>query len=277
MIDLSWRWHKWLAVILTALNFLAVIFFVPETRYDRDFSKSLDVADHVALALPSAAMDDPTFAFSAKEKGVQSKTTGTITPTSSDSGSDGPIQLPKKTYLQQLSLWSGTPVNTNLVRLFFRPFPLIVYPAVFYAFLGYAVSLAWVVAINILNSFILEAPPFNWGAATDGLINIPGIIGNAAGSFAGGWCVDKYCDWRARKNGGVFQPETRLVLLVLSVLVVPAGCILFGYGVQEQMSWTTLFFGYGMVSFGLCAVSTTGLNRNRTTDTNVFNRCRQLQ
>ena len=152
-------------------------------------------------------------------------------------------------------MWSGTPANTNILKLFIRPFPLIVYPAVIFAFLGYAVSLAWVVAVNILNSFILEAPPFNWGTSIDGLINIPGILGNAVGSFAGGWCVDRFCDWRARKNGGVFQPETRLVLLVLPLLIVPAGCLLFGYGVQNGMSWTTLFFGYGMISMGLCSVS----------------------
>ncbi|KAL2021610.1 hypothetical protein VTK56DRAFT_6963 [Thermocarpiscus australiensis] len=34
--DLSWGWHKWIAAILTAINFLTVFLFVPETRYCRD-------------------------------------------------------------------------------------------------------------------------------------------------------------------------------------------------------------------------------------------------
>jgi MFS family permease len=38
---IGWRWHKWMAVIFTGINFLAVLFFVPETQYNRDISKSL--------------------------------------------------------------------------------------------------------------------------------------------------------------------------------------------------------------------------------------------
>ncbi len=35
-------------------------------------------------------------------------------------------QTPKKTWKQNMSLWSGTPRNTNLLTLFIRPLPLIV-------------------------------------------------------------------------------------------------------------------------------------------------------
>lgn len=72
------------------------------------------------------------------------------------------LQIPKKTWLQEMSLWNELPKDTNLWEMFIRPLPLIVYPAVMFSFLTYAVSLAWVVAINILNSFILQAPPYNW-------------------------------------------------------------------------------------------------------------------
>jgi MFS family permease len=39
--SLGWRWHKWIAVIFTAINFFAVLLFVPETRFNRDVPKSL--------------------------------------------------------------------------------------------------------------------------------------------------------------------------------------------------------------------------------------------
>ena len=107
-------------------------------------------------------------------------------------------------------------------------------------FLGFAVSLAWVVAINILNPFVLQAPPYNWKPDINGLINITGLIGNVIGAFLGGWVVDKYSDWRSKKNNGVFQPETRLHLLIIPALIVPAGCLAFGYGVGEQLNWTAL-------------------------------------
>jgi MFS family permease len=165
-------------------------------------------------------------------------------------------EVPKKTYLQEISLWSGVPAHTNLLKMFIRPLPLIAYPSVIYAFLAYAVTLVLTVAVNILNPFVLQAPPYNWSPSINGLINIPGIIGNIAGSFAGGWIVDRYSDHCSRKNNGVFQPESRLWLLVFPTLITGAGCLVFGYGVQETLHWTSLFFGYGMVSFALTAVPT---------------------
>lgn len=63
---------------------------------------------------------------------------------------------------------------------------MIAYPAVIYSFLCYSISLVIVVAVNILNSFVLQAPPYNWSPQINGLINIPGLLGNLFGAWAGG-------------------------------------------------------------------------------------------
>ncbi|OQN97264.1 hypothetical protein B0A48_16806 [Cryoendolithus antarcticus] len=229
----SWRVHKWLSFALTAANFLVVLFLCPETRYARS-----DAASPATSSAPS--LDSVPIEGQDVEKSAKIAVRDT--------------QLPKKSFLQDLSLWSGVPKNTNLLNLFLRPFPMIVYPAVIFSFLGYAVSLAWVVAINILNSFVLQAPPYNWKPSINGLINIPGLIGNLFGAWAGGWLVDKYSDYRSKKNAGVFEPETRLHLLIIPAIIVPAGCLAFGYGVAQTLHWTALFFGYGMVAVGLTFV-----------------------
>jgi hypothetical protein len=232
------------AAIFVGVNFLCVVFFVPETRYDRDYSSALDTQTSAA----ELASGD--YYNNSGEKGLSSSPTATevspsprvATPTSNNGR-----QIPKKTFVQQLSLYSGMP-KTNIGKMFIRPFPLFFYPAVTFAFLAYAVSLFLVVSVNLLNSFVLEAPPYNWTIAQDGLINIPGIIGNVVGSFASGWCVDGYCDWRTRKNGGIFVPESRLTMLIPALLIVPAGALLFGYGVGENLGWPSLFVGYGKFS-----------------------------
>lgn len=242
--SIGWRWHKWVAVILTALNFLAVLLFVPETRYFRDENQNV------------AAPMEP--ASSGEECGTGAGDTTDKLPDSrvSPVPSTSSLVVPKKTWTQELSLWSGVAPDTNLIKMFLRPFPMFVYPSVIYAFLGYAVSLVVTVSVNILNSFVLQAPPYNWSPSVNGLINIPGLLGNLAGGFAGGRLVDAYCDWRARRNKGVFEPESRLVLLVLPAVITGAGCVLFGYGVERTLHWISLFFGYGMVSFALTAVPT---------------------
>ncbi|TKA68422.1 hypothetical protein B0A49_08384 [Cryomyces minteri] len=239
--SIGWRWHKWISVVFTAVNFLVVVFLCPETRYIRDYTQNLAMSSTVSTA-------------SDKELGVVERTTPHVANEILSSPTSEVVTIPKNTWKQEMSLWSGTPSDTSLFKLFIRPFLLLVYPAVIFAFLGYAVALAWVVAINILNPFVLQAPPYSWAPSINGLINIPGLLGNIFGAFAGGWLVERYSDWRAKKNGGVFQPESRLTLLVIPTLLVPTGCLVFGYGVQEALSWTSLFFGYGMVAVGLTAV-----------------------
>jgi MFS family permease len=222
----SWRVHKWVSFGLAALNFLTVLLLCPETRYHRDDAMSQSTTRFRADSDSKASSEG-----TSDEKNI---------PQVNES-SDGLVQLPKKSFLQDLSLVSGVPQQTSLLKLFLRPLPMIVYPAVILAFLGFAVSLAWVVAINILNSFILQAPPYNWSAGINGLINIPALIGNLFGSWIGGWVVDRYSDWQSRRNNGVFQPETRLHLLWVPAVLVPVGLLAFGYGVERHLHWTSLY------------------------------------
>ena len=236
-----------MAFIFTAINFLVVLFFCPETRYDRpELSGNDNVSEGFGRGETSSTDEESTGADLEKTTSSNLKEIP-----------GSPIHtenVPKKTFMQDLSLWSGMPKGTNLFKLFIRPFPLIAYPAIMFAFLAYAVSLAWVVAINLLNSFVLQAPPYNWKPSINGLINIPGLLGNLLGAWLGGWVVDRYSDWRSKKNGGIFQPETRLHLLIIPSLIVPAGCLVFGYGVADTLHWTAMFFGYGMVAVGLTFV-----------------------
>ncbi|ORY19884.1 major facilitator superfamily domain-containing protein [Clohesyomyces aquaticus] len=238
--SLGWRWHKWIAVIFTSINFLTVLFFVPETRYDRDFS-------HTASSIPSASASSSNLGTDVEKTGSASAKE-VVTQSSS-------LQVPKKTFVQELSLWSGTS-DANLAVMAVRPWPMIVYPAVILSFLCYSISLVIVVAVNILSSFVLSAPPYNFRPQIIGLLNIPGLLGNLFGAWAGGNLVDMFCAWRTKKNNGIFEPETRLYMLIIPFLITPAGCLLFGYGVQNSMSWVSLFFGYGFISVALSATPT---------------------
>jgi MFS family permease len=239
---LSWRWHKWIALILTGINFVTVLLFVPETRYYRAESLGpLDVA--------SSSRDNVNASTDAEKDANGVVSEGEVT--------EQRDTVPKKTWLQEFRVWSGVTPDTNIVLFFARPLPLFAYPCVIYAFLGYAVSLVLTASVNMLNSFVLQAPPYSWPAMINGLINIPGLLGNLTGCITGGWLVDKFCDWRTRRNKGVFEPETRLYLCLIPLVITGAGCILFGYGVERTLHWTSLFFGYGMISVALTAIPTT--------------------
>jgi MFS family permease len=96
--NLGWRWHKWIAVILTALNFLTILLFVPETRYTRELIKGAGVA--ICPSSDKIVM--------AEEKHLRPKSSNRILH-----------QEAKKTWAEELSLWSGVS-ETSLVKLFLR-------------------------------------------------------------------------------------------------------------------------------------------------------------
>lgn len=62
--------------------------------------------------------------------------------------------------------------------------------------------------------------------AINGLINIPGLIGNLLGSYCGGALTDKFAEWSARRNNGIFEPEARLTALIIPFFIVPAGILM---------------------------------------------------
>lgn len=66
--------------------------------------------------------------------------------------------------------------------------------------------------------------------------------------------MDRYSDWQSKRHEGRFEPETRLHLLVIPTLLAPAGCLVWGYGVEDSLHWISLFFANGLVSVGLTAV-----------------------
>jgi hypothetical protein len=238
----SWRLHKWIAFGLMIGNFFFVLFLYPETRYDRIYPEP---------ELPST----PSEPFDVGKDPETSDSTRSFGP--AHRASTAPLSpIPRKTWRQELSLFSGLPRDTTLFRLFLRPFPTALYPAVIFAFLAFSITLSCIVAINILNSFVLQAPPYNWRPSINGLINIAGLIGNLFGSWVGGWVVDRYSDWQSRRHHGLFQPETRLHLLLIPTIIVPAGCLAWGYGATRHLHWTSLFFANGMVNVGISAIPT---------------------
>lgn len=111
-----------------------------------------------------------------------------------------------------------------------------------------------------------------------GLYNIPAIIGIFLGSYIGGGFTDLIAERMARRNNGIFEPESRLIPLIIPFLLEPVGLIMFsfhffvltsryGVGVDRVDSWAVGFIGYGFLCFGLATIPaitmTYGMNRHR--------------
>ena len=101
------------------------------------------------------------------------------------------------------------------------------YPAVFFGFLAFATTLAWVVCYVDTAASVFQAPPYLMSIGISGLYNVPAIIGICIGGFIGGALTDWIAERMARRNNGVFEPESRLIALVIPFFLEPIGLIMY--------------------------------------------------
>ena len=52
----------------------------------------------------------------------------------------------------------------------------------------------------------------------------------------------------ARRNGGIMEPESRLWLFSLSIILVPGGLILWGVGAAHNVQWFGIVFAMGVIA-----------------------------
>ncbi|KAK7757746.1 hypothetical protein SLS62_000124 [Diatrype stigma] len=143
---------------------------------------------------------------------------------------------PKESYASQLRLFRGRLSPQSFWRGVVKPFPLIAFPAVLFSTFVYASFFCWLLMIGVLSVSIFAAPPYNLSPAQIGLTNVPLAIGALVFTPVSGWMADAVPMWMARRNGGVYEPEFRLVLMAIAVPLSTAGFIGFGVAAAKGLS-----------------------------------------
>ena len=80
-------------------------------------------------------------------------------------------------------------------------------------------------------------------------------VGCFVGSLLCGWMADRFSEWHARRNNGVFVPESRLPPLIVTVILVPAGLLMFAYQAQDHLHWIIGYIGMAFQGVGLAGTS----------------------
>ena len=256
----GWRWHFWVShyfiyipllmfkvsSIVCGIGFLLLFFFFPETQYYRPPSSQ--------LPQPSTSPDEVFVA------GIEKVTD--LPP---------PATPPKKSYLQQLKPWSGInpgiEKNTSLLFLIVRGWPLVIYPAVAYAIIAFAVAVGCCLLCFNTSPSIFQSSPYNFSPGVQSLIFLAGMIGGVTGSVAAGGLTDVYAKFRSQRNKGIFEPEDRLVMLLIPLIISPCGVLMddssstsligrYGLGVEHLESWALPYIGIACMYIAVGAVPT---------------------
>lgn len=96
-------------------------------------------------------------------------------------------------------------------------------------------------AVFLFERVKLNGRPYNLSPLSIGLLYISPFIGGVLGSALSGKISDMVCRYMTRRNGGVFEPEFRLFMVIIVALATVLGSYLV------IMSLTIRIMGFWMV------------------------------
>lgn len=141
-----------------------------------------------------------------------------------------------------------------------RPFVLFSYPAVLWSAAVYSCSIGWLMVISETMAIIYRDPSsYNFTSLQTGLVYIAPFIGGVLGTGVAGKISDIIVRAMSRRNGGLYEPEFRLVMAIPIMVATCIGLMGFGWSAQDKDHWMVPTAFLGVLSFGCSLGSTTAI------------------
>ena len=224
----GWPNFWWLNVALFAVLIILLIFFFPETKWHREQLLEADTftpppAEQLQTPLnPKDEITRPTEVESTKNE---------VEPVDEWLHRGSPSK-------SQFNFWklSPEPVKTMAITLWI-PWKLHFFPIVEFAAFVVSWSASVFLTVNLTQSQVFAAPPYNWSSQSIGFTNFASFIGALIGLATNGPLSDWISMRATRKNNGVREPEMRLPAMIPYVLIAILGNFIVAYGYQNSWDW----------------------------------------
>ncbi|KAL2854998.1 MFS general substrate transporter [Aspergillus pseudoustus] len=264
----GWRWVWWWNVIIFGVSIFAVAFGYEETKYiplsvtsgpseadNREIESAPGAGDEKANSFPKKPVEDIGTAEFAASPAVESAaviTVGTAVTINRN--------IPQKTYWQRLALFTTTPSSRSshdsFLRHIYQPLILLTtIPAIAYAALVYGILVGLGDVMSTTMSTFLPEAPYNFSSDQVGLMHLPRMIGVTIGALITGPLSDWWIVYISRRRDGVYDPEVRLWCVVPFLPFIPAGALLFGIGLNNQLAWPVIAVGLALYNVGVTPVN----------------------
>lgn len=179
-----------------------------------------------------------------------------LSPKITGNGSRGDQDDTKHSFVRSLALYTGRYSDAKVWRIFARPIVMFFYPAVLWGFLIYGTTLTWIVVFSVVNGVLFLAPPYNFTVGQAGLTSLSPFVLCIIGEAISGPLNDWICVKMAKANKGIYEPEFRLVTMVIAVILGTVGFYGFGATVHYQTHWAGPVLTYGLANMSLAFAST---------------------
>ena len=162
-------------------------------------------------------------------------------------------------FAQYLKPCSGRITHDRWLRVAIRPFILFAYPAILWSAAIYALSVGWLIVLSEVVSHIYQGGSYNFTSLQTGLVYISPFVGGLIGTAVAGKVSDIIVQYMTKLNGGIYEPEFRLVMGIPIAISTTIGLMAFGWSAEQQDAWIVPTVFFGVVSFGCCLGSTTAI------------------
>ncbi|KAI8195630.1 hypothetical protein KHU50_010734 [Colletotrichum sp. SAR 10_65] len=167
---------------------------------------------------------------------------------------------PARSFGEQLKPWNGRLNHDKWFKVMLRPFVLFAYPAVLWSAAVYSLSVGWLIVVSESVALIYRnRASYNFDALQTGLVYLSPFIGGVLGTAVAGKVSDIIVKAMARRNGGLYEPEFRLVMAIPVLFTTVIGLMGFGWSAEERDHWIVPTVFFGLISFGCTLGSTTSI------------------
>ncbi|KAJ5996502.1 hypothetical protein N7499_007180 [Penicillium canescens] len=213
-------WYGLGAGLAGAQCFVA-FFFLPETKYNRDLSAYQEPT--------STSEDDLEASKSGKARVMICKEKPPLDY----------LNFEKRTWKSDMRLWIGEPEWYKAVEVLKQTCELLFFPNVLWALCLNGLTIGTNIAMATTYGTILTAAPYNWPDTSTSYVSCGQIIVAIIALPLLGTGSDKLVRMRAERNGGIHEPETRILPLILPIIVGTITAIFYGQGAEhpEKYHW----------------------------------------
>jgi MFS family permease len=269
--SIGWQWTFYLVAIFCGACLPAVVFLVPETAYRRSSHLNTDMASSEDIRLYQRKSETGYEQDTLRGNEQAPRTSKLVTDSNGVAEKAGEHQrkhmdmhplgasTPRTSYLQSLKPFNGRKTEESFWKLVLRPFPLFAHPAILWGCLIQGAMIGWTVFIGVILAALFLGPPLFWTEVNTGYTYTGAFIGAVFGFLVAGALADWSAKFMTQLNGGIYEPEFRIVLVIPQLVFGCAG--LYGFGVvcsnltNYHWIWPVIFFGLEVMGMVIGAVA----------------------
>ncbi|KAI9035857.1 putative MFS transporter [Aspergillus affinis] len=233
------EWWYGLGAALAGLLLVVAFLFLPETKYDRSLES------YHGDTSPS---DD-----------ARKNSVGSVHKADSDGNCTErpPLDTTRyapRTFKSDLRLWVGKPEWIKVWEVLRQTFELLLFPNVLWALLLNGITIGTNIAISTTYSTIVSSPPYNWPDSSASYVNCGQIVVAIAALPLLGHGSDYLIKYFARRNGGMHEPEIRIIPLIIPIIVGVFTSAIYGVAAANPYQYHWFIYVWTIAAYYFCFV-----------------------